>query len=412
MVFSVTSEVGQLKRVILHRPGEEMNRLTPTNKDELLFDDVLWLAHAQKEHDDFAQGLRDHGVEVLYLQDLLAETLQIPQARSYVSDVTFDEKFYGISANKVMREYADSLSAAELAKLLIVGITKQEFFSRVGKYSSTYFSRVNDEFMLLRCLPNHLFTRDTSCWIHQGVAINSMQKVARQRETVNMEAIYRWHPLFAHEDFSLWSGGLSDGPATLEGGDVAVIGNGAVMVGISERTTPAGFERLAYKLCTHPSSGVKQVIGVMLAKERAQMHLDTVMTMVNPTTFLKYKHLGMVPTVTVSCDKEEHLKIEHHPGEDMHQVIARALNVKEIRVLTTPEDNLAAERGQWNDACNLLTIAPNVVSAYDRNEAAIDYLRSEGVTVIATPGAELGRGRGGPRCMSCPVEREELPSSH
>ncbi|MDO5747633.1 MAG: arginine deiminase [Actinomycetaceae bacterium] len=406
MVFHIASEVGQLNRVILHRPGKEMNRLTPSNKDELLFDDVLWLERGQEEHDAFAQGLRDNGVEVFYLQDLLAEALENPEARKYVSDETFEEKFYGITGNQIMREYADSLSPKELADLLVVGITKREFFDIAGKQTAAYFARVSDDFMLLRCLPNHLFTRDTSCWIQNGVAVNSMQKVARQRETVNYQAIYRWHPMFKDEKFEHWAGGLDDGPATLEGGDVEVIGNGAVLVGISERTTVAGFERLARRLLT-TDSGVKTMVGLMLVEERAQMHLDTIMTMVNENTFLKYKHMGMLPSVTMTAKNGE-LEIEQHPGEDMHKVIAQALDLPEIRVLTTPEDNLSAERGQWNDACNVLTIRPNVVSAYDRNVDAIEYLRSEGVEVVVTPGAELGRGRGGPRCMSCPIERELL----
>lgn len=407
MVYQVNSEVGQLNKVILHRPGEEMNRLTPSNKDELLFDDVLWLERAQEEHDAFAQSLRDHGVEVLYLQNLLAETLENPEAREYVSRETFEEKFYGITGNKLMREYADDLDAKELAELLIVGITKREFLDKIGERPAAYFARVHDDFMLLRCLPNHLFTRDTSCWVHNGVAVNSMQKVARQRETINLEAIYRWHPMFKDEQFSHWAGGLDDGPATLEGGDVEIIGNGAVMVGISERTTVAGFERLGRKLLT-TDSGVHTMVGLMLVEERAQMHLDTIMTMVNEDTFLKYKHMGMVPSVTLKADGKGGIHLEQHPGEDMHKVIAKALDLPEIRVLSTPEDNLSAERSQWNDACNVLTIKPNLVSGYDRNVNALEYLESEGVEVVVTPGAELGRGRGGPRCMSCPVDRQLL----
>ncbi len=405
-MFHVDSEVGTLRTVILHRPGREMDRLDPDNRDFLLFDDVLWPAQAQRDHDVFAQALRDEGVEVLYLQDLLAEALEVPEAREYVAAETFEERWYGITGNRLMREYADTLSAADLAELLIVGITKDELLAVTSDRASTYFERVDGDFMLLRCLPNHLFTRDTSCWVYDGVSINSMQMTARQRETINFEAIYRWHPRFAQADFKSWSGGMSDGPATIEGGDVEVIGQGAVLVGISQRTTPSGMERLSRSLLWG-SDKVSSVVGLMMEQNRAQMHLDTVMTMLDGQTFLKYKHLGMLPSVTITRgDSEGEIHVERNPGANMHKVMAQALGLDEVRVLTTPEDNHSARRGQWNDACNVLTVKPNVVVAYDRNELAIEYLRSEGVRVITVPGGELGRGRGGPRCMSCPIERD------
>ncbi len=408
MDYWVGSEVGQLKQVILHRPGLEMDRLTPSNKDGLLFDDVMWTEQAQRDHDVFADALRGEGAEVLYVQELLAETLEIPEAREYVSAETFEERWYGVTGNRYMREYADTLSGAELAEHLIVGITKDELLGRIGDRASAYFARSAGDFMLLRCLPNHYFTRDTTCWVYEGVSINSMQMPARQRETVNFEAIYRWHPRFAGQGFKRWSGGLADGPATIEGGDVEVIGKGAVLVGISERTTGAGVERLARALLWN-SDAVHTVVGLVMKQERAQMHLDTVMTMVNENTFLKYGHLGMLPSVTITRgEKSGEIAVTYAPGEEMHAVMARALDVPEIRVLTTPEDTFSADRGQWNDACNVLTVRPNVVVAYDRNTVANAYLESEGVRVITVPGAELGRGRGGPRCMSCPTERDGI----
>lgn len=407
MTFRVASEVGKLRQVIVHRPGREMDRLTPTNKDELLFDDVLWTQQAQAEHDVFAAAMRDEGAEVLYLQELLAETLEIPEARHYVSDETFEERWYGVTGTQIMREYADSLSAADLSELVIAGVTKTELIELTGKLDSAYLARAENDFMVLRCLPNHFFTRDPSCWVFDGVSINSMQKVARMRETINLEAIYRWHPMFRNVGFKKWSGGLADRAATVEGGDVEVIGNGAVAIGISERTTAAGFERLARSLLWN--SEATRVIGFLMKEERAQMHLDTVMTMVNENTFLKYKHLGMLPSVTVTRgSRPGDIEVTRAPGEDMHKVLADAVDVPEVRILTTPEDDFAAERGQWNDACNVLAIEPNVVIAYDRNVEANAYLESEGVRVIPVPGAELGRGRGGPRCMSCPTVRDDI----
>ncbi len=408
MQYRVASEVGKLRQVIVHRPGREMERLTPSNKDALLFDDVLWTERAQEEHDLFATALRDSGAEVLYVQELLAEVLEVPEAREYVSAETFEERWYGITGNRVMREYADTLSAAELAELLIVGLTKDELIDLAGSHPSAYFARSHHDFMVLRCLPNHLFTRDTSCWVYGGVSLNSMQMPARQRETINFEAIYRWHPRFANAGFPHWSGGMADGPATIEGGDVEVIGRGAVLVGLSQRTTASGLERLARKLLWD-SEDVTNVVGVVMREERAMMHLDTVMTMVNEDTFLKYRHLGMLPSVTITKGRSRgEISVEHAPGEDMHRVLARALGLKSVRVLTTPEDNLSAERGQWNDACNVLTLEPNVVVAYDRNTRANEFLESEGIRVITVPGSELGRGRGGPRCMSCPTLRDDL----
>lgn len=407
-MFSVSSEVGRLRQVIVHRPGREMDRLTPSNKESLLFDDVLWTEKAQENHDAFTAALRAEGSEVLQLEELLAETLEVPEARDYVSAETFDERWYGITGNEVMRSYADSLSSVDLAELLIAGITKRELTAAVGYSPSAYFSRVDDDFMVLRPLPNHLFTRDTSCWVYEGVSVNSMQKTARQRETINNEAIYTWHPRFAEEKFPRWSEGMGEGPATIEGGDVEVLGNGAVLIGLSERTTPAGAERLARTLLWN-SDSVNTVVGVLMEQERAMMHLDTVMTMVNPTTFLKYKKLGMLPSVTITRGEQRgEIEVQRSPEEDMHTVLAKALDVPEIRVITTPEDNLAAERGQWNDACNVLAAAPDVVYAYDRNTEANEYLESEGVRVVSVPGAELGRGRGGPRCMTCPTVRDAL----
>ena len=407
-MYHVDSEAGRLRQVILHRPGREMDRLDPENRDFLLFDDVLWTEQAQKDHDVFAEVLRGEGVEVLYFQDLLAEVLAVPEAREYVSAETFEERWYGISGNQLMREYADSLSPADLAELLVAGITKDELLAITGDKPSTYFARVDGDFMLLRCLPNHLFTRDTSCWVYDGVSVYSLQMTARQRESINFEAIYRWHPRFADQGFKSWAGGMADGPATVEGGDVEVIGNGAIMVGISQRTTAAGIERLARSVLWGNEKATC-VVGLMMEEVRAQMHLDTVMTMLDGNTFLKYKHLGMLPSVTITRGaKPGEIKVELNPEEDMHKVMARALGLDEVRVLTTPEDNHSARRGQWNDACNVLTVSPGVLVGYDRNEVAMEYLQSEGYRVLPIPGAELGRGRGGPRCMSCPTIRDAV----
>uniref|UniRef100_UPI004049637B arginine deiminase n=1 Tax=Georgenia sp. M64 TaxID=3120520 RepID=UPI004049637B len=405
--YGVASEVGPLRQVILHRPGREMSRLTPSNKDELLFDDVLWVAQAQVEHDRFADVLRGRGVQVLYLEELLAETLENLGARRFVLDHVVDERVYGLGAIDALRNHADNLDSATLASVLVAGITKRELLDQIVEPDSVALGTMTLDDFVLAPLPNHLFTRDTSCWIYDGVAVNSMRKTARMRETVNYEAIYRWHPRFAYSGHHVWSGGTAEGVATVEGGDVLVIGNGAVLVGLSERTSPQGVERLAARLFAEGSADT--VIALQMPKARAFMHLDTVMTMVDQESFTQYAGLGMLPSLTIRPGRTpKELSVTTNPADDMYRVIAGALGLDRIRILTTPQDSLAAEREQWDDACNTLAIAPGVVVGYERNTTTNAYLRANGIEVLEVPGTELGRGRGGPRCMSCPTVREEI----
>ena len=406
MEFSVDSEIGKLRQVILHRPGNEMLRLTPQNKDHLLFDDVLWLERAQEEHDQFARVLTGRDVEVLYLSDLLAQTLEIPEARDYVLDRVVNENTNGPSATEPLRALTDGLSGAELAEVLIAGITKAELLERTPCPDSLVLASMDDDDLLLPPLPNHLFTRDTSCWIYNGVSINSMMMPARQRETINYEAIYRWHPLFAGSDFPVWSEGTQAGPATVEGGDVQIIGNGAVLVGVSERTTSQGIERLASRLFA--GGTVNRIIAVEMNRTRAQMHLDTVMTMVDVGTFTIYGGLGKLPTLTLRPDGDKQISVTRNAPEDMYRVIAQALGVDGLNVLITPQDSMAAAREQWDDGSNSLAIAPGVIVTYERNVNTNEYLTSHGIEVLTIPGSEVGRGRGGPHCMSCPTLRDPL----
>ena len=406
MEFSVDSEIGKLRQVILHRPGNEMLRLTPQNKDHLLFDDVLWLERAQEEHDQFARVLTGRDVEVLYLSDLLAQTLEIPEARDYVLDRVVNENTNGPSATEPLRALTDGLSGAELAEVLIAGITKAELLERTPCPDSLVLASMGDDDLLLPPLPNHLFTRDTSCWIYNGVSINSMMMPARKRETINYEAIYRWHPRFAGSEFPVWSEGTQAGPATVEGGDVQIIGNGAVLVGVSERTTSQGIERLASRLFA--GGKANQIVAVEMNRTRAQMHLDTVMTMVDVGTFTIYGGMGKLSTLTLRPDGDKQISVTRNAPEDMYRVIAQALGVDELNVLITPQDSMAAAREQWDDGSNSLAIAPGVVVTYERNVNTNDYLTSHGIEVLTIPGSEVGRGRGGPHCMSCPTLRDPL----
>ncbi|RBY80793.1 arginine deiminase [Blastococcus sp. TF02A-26] len=412
--LGVHSEVGRLRQAIVHRPGLELSRLTPANCRDLLFDDVLWTERAQEEHDVFAGVLRDAGVTVHHFGELFAETLKSAEARAFVLDRVCTDHALGPALARSVRALAADLGPADLAELMIGGITKADV-SPLSLHSLRWASLQLDEFVLPP-LPNTLFQRDNSAWVYGGVTVNPMAMPARRRETVHSRAVYRYHPLFAGAAFSTYYGDddADHQPATLEGGDVHVLGRGAVLVGMGERTTPMAVEILARQLFRQGAARV--VVAVELPRSHAFMHLDTVMTMVDTDTFVRYPYLdpaSLRPWVVTPADPDEVLErgdagLHVERRDDLVDTLAEVLGLDRVRVLTADEDERAAQREQWDDADNFLAVAPGVVVGYERNVVTNTMLADAGIRVLPIPGEELGRGRGGARCMTCPIQRDGI----
>ncbi|WP_026360494.1 arginine deiminase [Amycolatopsis nigrescens] len=390
------SEVGKLRAVLLHRPGKELKRLTPRNNDQLLFDSIPWVGRAQREHDAFADVLRGRGVEVLLLAEVLRDALEDPRAHTAGVHAAVDDRRLGGDLGDSLRSYLSGVDAPTLAEVLMSGVTFEELPAAEGASLVRKMHHPHD--FAVDPLPNLLFTRDSSAWIADRVAISSLTMPARRRETAVLDLVYAYHPRFRHAARAY---GAHSAP--IEGGDVMLLAPGVLAVGVGERTTAAGAESLARSAFADDIAHT--VLAVPIAQTRATMHLDTVCTMVAHDAVVMYPLArDSLVAYTMRPDGDGSMRVDG-PAPFL-TAAAEAMGIDRLRVIDTGLDPVTAEREQWDDGNNTLAVEPGVVAGYERNVETNARLEDAGIEVLRIEGSELGSGRGGPRCMSCPIARD------